>query len=251
MSEKRPLVSIITPLYNSRDFFEDTYNSVINQTVKDWEWIIVDDCSTDGSYELAKRLIGDNPKIRLVKADRNQGPAIQRNRGLDIAKGRYIAFLDADDMWDPCFLQSQLDFIKANGPFVCSSYRRISGDKVSDYIVPQKNTYSSILKGNPIAPLTAVFDREYFPDARFDESVYYCEDLVFWLTLLKKCESCNGNPAVIATYRIHPSARSYGKLKLIGKQWYVYRKLRIGFFKSCYCLMHWAVYGLNKYRHLR
>lgn len=243
-----PLVTIITPLYNAEEFFEDTFKSVLSQSFSDYEWIIVDDCSADGSLALAKRLAEGHENIIVLASAQNKGPSAQRNVGLSHAKGRYVTFLDADDMWDPCFLKTQVDFLREKGPFVCSSYRRVRRDKVDNYIVPEVMTYESILKGNPIAPVTALFDRNRFPDVFFDERAEACEDLIFWLDILRSGTKCYGNPAVIATYRLHEGSRSHNKFNLISKQWYVYKREKLGFLKSIYCLVRWAIYGLNKYK---
>lgn len=243
-----PLVTIITPLYNAEEFFEDTFKSVLSQSFSDYEWIIVDDCSADGSLALAKRLAEGHENIYVLTSDKNKGPSSVRNIGLRMARGRYVTFLDADDMWDPCFLEAQVAFIEEKGLFVCSSYRRVRGDKVSDYIVPEVMTYESILKGNPIAPVTALFDRSKFPDVFFDEKAEACEDLIFWLQILKSGNKCYGNLAVMATYRLHEGSRSHNKMSLISKQWYVYKREKLGFFKSAYCLFRWAIYGLYKYK---
>ena len=109
------LVSIITPFFNSKDCFKKTFKSVLSQTYKDWEWIIVDDCSTDGSIEYLKSLNNKDDRIKIVFSEKNGGSAVARNIGLELAEGRYITFLDSDDTIDDNYLESQVNFIKDNG----------------------------------------------------------------------------------------------------------------------------------------
>ena len=105
------LVSIIIPLYNSEKFIKDTINSVLFQTYTNWEVIIVDDCSTDNSVEIILKIIDNNSNIRLIKLENNVGSAQSRNAALEVANGRFIAFLDSDDIWHPDKLEKQVVFM--------------------------------------------------------------------------------------------------------------------------------------------
>ena len=106
-----PLISIITPNYNCARFIAQTIESVLAQTHTDWEMLIVDDCSTDGSYEIALEYAARDPRIKVMRNERNSGAAVSRNRALDAAQGEYIAFLDSDDLWEPCKLERQIAFM--------------------------------------------------------------------------------------------------------------------------------------------
>lgn len=112
------LVSIITPAYNTAEFIKETIESVLNQTYKNWELIIVDDCSTDGTDEIVKQIKDD--RIKYLKNDMNSGAAISRNKALAFASGRWIAFLDSDDIWLSNKLEKQISFMEKNG--YCFSY---------------------------------------------------------------------------------------------------------------------------------
>lgn len=117
------LVSIITPSYNSEKYISNTIESVITQTYQNWEMIIVDDCSTDSSCDIAEKYTQKDSRIKLIKLNKNSGPAKARNRAIKEAKGRYISFLDSDDIWYHRKLEKQVYFMKENDLAVtCSSY---------------------------------------------------------------------------------------------------------------------------------
>ena len=120
-------VSIITPSYNTARFIEETINSVLNQTYTDWELIIVDDCSKDNTDEVVAKYTDD--RIIYIKNEKNSGAAVSRNRALREATGRWIAFLDSDDLWEKDKLQKQIDFMEKNGyAFSYTAYRKINED---------------------------------------------------------------------------------------------------------------------------
>lgn len=107
-----PLVSIITPVYNAQDYLEETILSVLNQTYYNWELLLIDDCSIDNSYKIIEKYLKKDRRIKYLKNDKNSGPAITRNKGIEEAKGEYIAFLDSDDLWYENKLEKQINFMK-------------------------------------------------------------------------------------------------------------------------------------------
>lgn len=251
--EKRPLVSIIMPSYNCQDYVAKAVASVQSQIFQDWELVICDDCSTDNSREVIEKLAEQDSRITFIKREKNGGTAAARNKGLDAAKGRYISFLDSDDEIYPEYLEKQLAFMKEkNAAIVTASYDRVStveSHHFPPFIVPEKNTYNSILKGCALSCLTTMYDRDKVGDPRFDESVRKREDFILWLGILKKGFVCYGNKEILAGYRIVPNSKSRKKMRLIKAIWYVYRKSqKLGFFRSLYYLFRWAMYGLKKYR---
>lgn len=245
----KPLVTIITPLYNAKSFFAGTFESVLSQTETNWEWIIVDDCSTDGSLELAKEMARGDKRIVFKTTSHNSGTAAARNIGLDNATGSYILFLDADDLLDKTFLADQLSFIKVNGPIITASYRRKATNGFSDFIVPENITYKTLLRGNAMSCLTTMYDRSIFENERFDAAMKKCEDYVFWLNILKKGYCAKGNKKVLATYVLHTGSKSSAKLKLIKFMFAVFHKTQgFGIIYSSFLVLRWAIYGLNKYK---
>lgn len=249
MSE--PLVSIITPLYNAVGLFEDTYASVIAQTFADFEWIIVDDGSTDGSYDLALKLSKDESRVRVLRMSVNGGSAKARNKGLEEAKGKYVTFLDADDLLDPEYLEKQLAFIKDHGPIVSAAYRRKTANTCTDFYPPEKTTYKSILKGNPLSCLSTMYDRDVFPDARFPEDLNRHEDYILWARMLRLGHTAYGNPEVLATYRLQEHSKNSDKKKLIKPMVQAYHKgLGINILKSWFYTARYVFYSLRKYKNV-
>ena len=156
------LVSIIVPVYNSEKFIEDTINTVKQQTYKNWELILVNDCSTDKSKEIIEEYIKKDEKMKLINLEKNSGAAIARNTGIEKAKGRYIAFLDADDLWNKEKLEKQIKFMKDNDyKFTFTGYEfadengRGNGKIVK---VPEKINYKKALKNTTIWTSTVMFD---------------------------------------------------------------------------------------------
>lgn len=248
-----PTVSIITPLFNCESFIGETIESVQRQTFTDWEMIIANDCSTDNSREVVKKYIKDDPRIILIESEKNGGTSVARNKGLNVAKGRYISFLDSDDWLHPDYLEKQLAFLKEKDAAIATaSYMRVAKKTTTPFIVPKESTFNTIIKGNGISCLTTLYDREKVGEERFLEEFRKCEDLVFWCTILKKVGVCYGNPEVLADYRIYEGSKSRQKIHLVKHQWKVYRKaLHFNIFKAFYCLCRWAIYGLKKYSNVR
>ena len=246
------IVSIITPAYNCKETFAATFNSVISQTFKDWEWIIIDDCSADSSFEFIKNLAKDESRIIVLQTKENSGTAIARNIGLKEAKGRYITFLDSDDLLDPDYLEKQLNFIKDHGPLISAGYRRQAEHTCTDFMVPENVDYKTALKGNPLSCLTTMYDRDVIGEVYFPEDIKKPEDYVFWLNILKRGIVAHGNPHVLATYIIRRGSKSSNKFGLIKYMFRVYHKTqKINWFKSWYYVVRWAFYGKKKYKNVR
>lgn len=180
------LASIIMPLYNYGRFLNAAVGSVLSQTYINWELIIVDDCSTDDSFEVAEELSKKDERIHAYRLERNGGTSAARNKGLDLAKGEFVAFLDSDDQYDPTYLESQLDLlISNNADIAVASYRRKAAQSTTDFIVPDVIDFKSILKGNPMAPLGTLYRFSKFRDLRFRLDMRKCEDYVFFLNLFQ------------------------------------------------------------------
>lgn len=243
------LISIITPAYNCKGTFKATFDSVLAQTVSDWEWIIIDDHSSDGFFEYIKEFTKDDSRIIVLQTPENSGTAVARNIGLKHASGKYITFLDSDDLLDPNYLEEQVKFIKDNGPIISAGYRRKTDKTCTDFYVPEENTYKSILKGCPLSCLTTMYDREVIGDVFFPENMKRVEDYTFWLDILKKGYVAKGNQQILATYIIGKNSKSRNKFKLIKYYYYVYHKTQhFNWFVSWLYVIRWAFYGLKKYK---
>lgn len=245
-------VSIITPYYNSKQYFDATFKSVLSQTYQDWEWIVVDDCSTDGSHDYLVDLSKKDKRIKIVFSETNVGTAGSRNIALKIATGRYITFLDSDDILDPNYLESQLDFIKDNGPLISAGYRRQAEHTCTDFYVPEETDYKKALRGNPLSCLTTMYDRSVIDDLYFDETYNRHEDYIFWLTILKRGIVAKGNHKVLATYVIHSNSKNSNKSKLVKSMYRVYHESQgFNWLKSWIYVFRYALYSKKKYRNVK
>ena len=253
--ENDSLVSIITPMYKGEAFVGETIESVLRQTYADWEMIIVDDCSPDGGAGIRVVRQYADPRIRLVESKVNKGSSGARNIALREARGRYIAFLDSDDVWHPDFLARQLDFMKRNeAHLVFSSYRRIDeggSELLRPFMVPSRATYRSLLKSNPIFPSTVVYDVERCGKKFFfnEEFGSMRDDYVYLLAMLKTFDCAYGNREILVDYRMRRSSVTGDKRKVIYPQWRVLRKAEKLPLPLCvYYIVCWAFISYFKYR---
>lgn len=245
------LVSIIMPLYNYGKYLSSAINSVKQQTYPFWELIIVDDCSTDDSYDIALSLCKSDSRIKVFRLEKNSGTSVARNFALDHASGKYIAFLDSDDEYDNDYLESQVNNIcSTNSDISVASYRRNAPKSLTDFIVPDSISYKLILKGNPMSTLGTMYVFSRFASLRFLTDMKKCEDYVFFLTMLKEGGRVASNKKVIATVNIHKGSKSKNKIKLIKWQLISYKKIGIPLFKRFFYLVCWALYGLKKYKNV-
>lgn len=253
---EKELVSIITPMYKGAAFVGETIESVLAQGYKNWEMIIVDDCSPDNGAGIAEvKKYTSDPRVILVESKENRGSSGARNIALQKARGRYIAFLDSDDIWHPDFLEKQMKFMKEkNAPLVFSSYKRIDENSKEEllrpFIVPEKVNYKSLLKTCPIFPSTAIYDTQKTLKIFFNENLGSMrDDYVYWLTMFKDIDYGYGNPEILVDYRMRKSSVTGNKKKVIKPQWNVLRKVeKIGFIPAVYYLGCWAVISYFKYR---
>lgn len=243
------IVSIITPCYNSEKYIADTYNSIKSQSYKNWEWIIVDDCSSDKSVEIIKSF-NDN-RIKLIIQSKNQGAAYSRNLALNKAQGRFITFLDSDDLWLPNFLETTINYlIENNEELVYSSYKRVDENLkplLTDFIAVDKVDRNRILYNCPIPMLTSVYDSKRIGKIPVPD-VELREDHAMWIDLLGKIKYARAINESLAIYRIRNNSVSRNKLRIAKKQYNVYRYyLKMNFLKSSYYTFFWAINGLKKY----
>lgn len=253
MLNNPPLVSIITPVFNSEKYLRLTMESVLNQTYQNWEMILADDCSTDSSYSIAQEFALKDKRFISLRLPKNSGTATARNAALELAAGKYIAFIDSDDLWLPAKLEKQLLFMKENSlVFTFCSYFVIdeNGKRNASFGVPEKISYKDLLYTNCVGNLTAIYDAEFYGKVNLTAIRY--EDYVLWLSLLKKVKYTLGQTLYLAEYRKYSSSYSSNKLKTIGWQWNIYRKIeKFGFIKSLYYLFFYSFYGVMKYRKLK
>ncbi|MBZ9627128.1 glycosyltransferase [Psychroflexus sp. CAK57W] len=246
------LVSIITPVYNAEKYIEETLKSVSNQTYSNWEHVLVDDCSSDHSVEIIEELAKTDQRIKVIKLSENSGPAVARNKAIDIATGRYLAFLDADDIWFDFHLKDSLEFMNSSGyDFVFASYKRADENLnfiYSDFEVPAKVSYTDILKTNSISCLTAVVDIKNLGKKKMP-LIRKRQDMGLWLNYLKDTAYAYGIKQPHAIYRIRENSLSRNKFNLIKYQWEFYRKVEhLSVLNSFYYLVIWTYSGYKKYK---
>lgn len=228
MKQNEPLVSVVTPAYNAERFISETIESVLAQTYSNWEMIIVDDASTDRTIEIVQSYVNKDHRIKLHQLEKNSGSGVARNRAMDLAKGRFIAFLDSDDLWMPEKLERQIKFMLENDiAFSFTKYVRMEEDGTVTNAVtdaPAKVTYDDLMKHCVIGCLTVVLDRSKIGEERMLE-IRTRQDYVFWLMLTKKGFIAHGLPEVLSKYRLVENSISRNKLKAARQNWRVYYKI--------------------------
>ena len=223
---EKPLVSIITPSFNSEKFIAQTIQSVQNQTYQNWEMIIVDDCSSDQTVSIIEQFVTNDGRVRLFQLDINSGTGIARDMALSKAKGQYIAFLDADDLWKPIKLEKQIDFLKQhNLPFTFSFYDCIDeeGNTLNKRVeAPIYLSYRQLFFCNYVGNLTGIYEVKYFGKIAIS-STRKRQDWMLWLTILKKVKYAKPVPESLALYRIRDNSLSASKIDLVKHNFAVYR----------------------------
>ncbi|MDE3187025.1 MAG: glycosyltransferase family 2 protein [Acidobacteriota bacterium] len=227
-----PLVSIITPIYNAAVWLPETLATVRAQTLTDWEHILVDDGSSDDSVAIVEAEAAIDPRIRLLHTPRNGGPSAARNMALDAALGRFIAFLDADDLWLPEKLSRCVEWMTSRGyGFIYHDYRQMSqdGSRVGALITgPEElNLRTLHTRRGTGGCLSVVIDREKISDFSFrvDDSRYLHEDFCAWLSLVRNGHLGHRLAADLGRYRLSATSRSANKLVGAIKVWKIYREL--------------------------
>lgn len=243
------------PCYNSVKYISESIQSVINQTFHDWELLVVDDCSTDGTGLIVKQFSKLDPRIRYLQTSFNSGsPGAPRNIALENAKGDYIAFLDSDDLWLPNKLEEQILYIQSTGHlFIYSNYEKISASGVrSSRVLKMKlhSSYKDILKSNEIPCLTVMLEKSLISNLKFDVKRHDPrDDYKMWLKILStRCDYAYNTNKVHALYRDHMGSISSNKLKMILYQWFVLRRNEeLNYITSLFYLSVFIVKGFMKY----
>ena len=233
------LVSIIMPAFNSEKTIVNAIKSVINQSYETWELIIINDCSSDNTLEVIKKYAVNHFNIRFINLNKNYGAGYSRNQGILEANGRYIAFLDSDDLWHKDKLTTQIGFMIANSLKISYGSYDIKEKNVykGTYTPPKRLTHLRLLLSNEIGCLTAVYDKSFFNNDLMP-NLRRRQDYVFWLGLLKKIKYASRYPGVHATYNIQKKSLSSNKLLMIKHNFNMYKnELNYSFFSSLLLLI--------------
>lgn len=247
-----PLVTVITPTFNSEQFISSTIESVLNQSFKNWELIVVDDNSSDTTCEIVKGYTYQYCKIKLIKLNQNKGAAHARNTALKNSSGRFIAYLDSDDLWHQDKLKEQIEFMVSNSHgFSCTSYTVINEDGSSlNKTIKMKNhlSYKGFLLNNLIQTVGVVVDTKIVPKSLLVmPNLRRRQDAATWLQILKSGYTCYGLNLDLAYYRRTSGSLSSNKFKAVKGVWYLYRKVeKLPLFSSIYFFTRYAILAVWK-----
>ena len=242
-------VSIIVPMYNAEKFIGKTIESVLAQTYQNWEMLIMNDVSTDNSLAIVSLYAKKDERIKIVNTEKNVGVVKGRNFLIDLASGKYIAFLDADDYWHNEKLEKQIKFMKEkNASISCTEYTRVkeNEEKINDVIIKENIFYNDMLKNNYLGCLTVMYDTEKIGKRYFKE-LEKNEDYVLWLEIVKDVDIIYGLKENLAYYRVLDNSRSSNKVKTAKVRWEIYRKIeKLSLLKSLYYFLHYAIRAVLK-----
>lgn len=237
-------VSVIIPMYNSSRFIVECVNSVINQTYKNLEIILVDDKSKDSTLKKVNRI--KDKRIKIIKLKKNVGAAEARNKGIEASTGNYICFLDSDDYWKLDKIEKQIKFIK-DKVFIYSEYQYLRNDKTHIARVPESLTYKELLKNSAIFTSTVMLNMKcltkediYMPNIRMGQ------DYGLWYKILKKVDKAYGIQEVLSIYRVGNKSLSSNKFKAIKRTWLLYKMEKLSFIKRVYYLLCHIYYAIKR-----
>ena len=254
---KEEKISIITPVYNCEKFIKKTIECVLNQIYKNWEWLLIDDCSSDNSANIILEYALKDERIKYFKLDKNSGAAIARNTALEKSTGRFIAYLDSDDLWKKEKLEKQVKFMLNNNyAFTCTDYEKIKEDGTSlnkIIKIPEKVNYNLFLRNTIIQTVGVMIDTKLTgKDLLYMPNIRRRQDAATWCQLLKNGFDCYECPENLSYYRVVSNSLSSNKLKAIKTNWYWYRKIeKLPLYKACYCFIGYAFNGIKKRIYLR
>jgi teichuronic acid biosynthesis glycosyltransferase TuaG len=244
-------VAVIMPCHNCEVTIGQAIGSVIAQTYTDWELVIVDDGSKDGSPALIASLAARDPRIRVITNAAATGAAAARNRGIQSTSARYTAFLDSDDVWLPNKLELQLKAMaEHDAALCCGAYDVINGENcVTGSVRPKPGalTYRGMMGNNSVGCLTAIVDRSLTGPIRFNDDLPRSEDYQLWLSILRRGLKGVCIPETLGQYRLHGKSLSSNKFSAARNRWRVYREFeKHNVLKSAFYLTAYAVTGVMK-----
>lgn len=247
---EKGLVSVITPTYNCANFIGETIESVLAQTYKKWEMIIVDDCSLDNTKDIVDKYAENDSRIKYHCLEQNAGAAVARTEAMRMANGEYMAFLDSDDVWTEDKLTRQMMFMKKNDiAFSCTSYEQIDEQgKLLGRIVKSvpRTDYNRLLLDCPVGNSTVMYNVEKM--GKFEvPNIRKRNDDALWLQMLKKEKYIYGMEPVLMKYRIRQNSISSNKFKVIKYHWILYRDIEhLSVMRSVFHIAYWCVIKVLK-----
>jgi teichuronic acid biosynthesis glycosyltransferase TuaG len=240
-------VSVIIPSYNSSKYIEESVGSVVSQDYKDIEVIVVDDCSDDTSCEIVKKMATHDHRIILLRLEVRSGAAVARNKGIEFSSGKYIAFLDADDVWLPGKLTAQVQAMQDTGAVLsCTAANIINehGEYAGSRKIPEEITFPLLLKKTPIINSSAVYDVEALGKVKMP-NVIRRQDFGLWIEIIRRSGPALGLVQPFVSYRVHSASLSRNKLISAWYTWKVLRMVgRLSMAKSLYYFGFYALGGV-------
>lgn len=245
---KQGLVSVITPTYNCAQFIGETIESVLSQTYKNWEMIIVDDCSTDETERIVREYCDTDQRVKYFRLEENSGAAVARTRAMTIARGEFMAFLDSDDLWHSEKLEKQLAFMKKNmHALTCTAYEQINekSNSLGKIVrVIEKTSYNRLLLDCPVGNSTVMYSVAAMGKFKVP-NIRKRNDDALWLQMLKKEKYIWGMPDVLMSYRVREGSISSNKLDLVKYHWELYREIeRLSIPRSVFHICVWGAIKL-------
>lgn len=249
MTDRAPLVSIITPAWKAAGYIAETIQSVRAQTLGDWEHLVIDDCSPDATGAVVAALAAEDPRLKLLRTPVNGGPAPARNLGLEQARGRYVCFLDADDLWLPPKLADQIALLERTGAAICyTGYRRVSYDRreTSRVIrVPRRLAHGRLLRNTAIVTSSSMVDTARTGPIRMQQAAR--DDYLLWLGLTRAGHQAVGLNGEYVHYRRVPGSVSSRQLHASSIVWHIYRRHeKLSFPYAAWCFMNYAARAVWK-----
>ena len=246
-----PLVTVITPAYNAERFIKETLDSVLVQSMENWEMIVIDDGSTDRTREIVAEYAKTDTRIRLIENENNMGVARTRNRGIDMAQGEYVAFLDSDDTWHPHKLSAQIDKITAEDAQICYCSYAIVGPQGSrvraDYLVSDSVVYEYLLRENCMQCSAMLIRTDTVRQVMFNTE-YYHEDYILGLDMLRQGYRAVGCTEILLNWRYIENSRSFNKWNAAKNRWRIYRYyLNLPLLEAASLFFSYTMAGLRKY----
>ena len=240
------LVSIIMPAFNAEKTIIESVKSVLLQTYRHYELIIIDDYSNDKTIELIDKLNCEN--IKIIRLPCNKGVANARNEGISMSKGEYITFLDSDDIWEPNKLEIQMNILKKNVTYCChGSYKRKNFKTGNESIIyPPEIVYNDQMYfGNLIPNLTGIYNAKILGKV-YQKNIGH-EDYLMWIEVLRRCKYSIGTQSILATYRINPKGISSDKLKSFLWTWHILNEeLKLPLWKAFFSMFIYAIRAFSR-----
>ena len=249
--KKEELVSIIMPAYNCEKYVAEAINSILAQTYRNWELLVLDDGSKDNTLRLIKEFSQKDSRIKALSNGKNMGVSATRNRGIEIASGEWIAFLDSDDVWKPEKLEKQFEIVvkeAAEFLFTGSSYINEEGEYYKGiFEVPEKITYKKLRNQNVISCSSVLVRKKYFEHIKMEKDEMH-EDYAVWLRILKLGVTAYGVNEPLLIYRISRNSKSGNKIKTVKMTYKVFRFVGINPIGSIYFMVRHLMGAYKKYR---